>query len=353
MWKKREPQIQTILILVVTLMLTLKQNHFMLQTDPVYLTAVLLLLVVLSEWLGQRPFFKYLGSSLIVIIAAAVLANLGVIPSSRQATPLYEGIFTYIAPLAIFYLLLDVKLSSIRLAGLPMILLFLLGAAGTVAGTMAGYYLLIPHHPSLPDAFAIAGMYTGTYIGGSANLNAVALEYGVFKNGTLFAAINAADNIITAIWMIVTLALPPLLQRWLPLKHPALPPENGTENPATPAGDSTAEPVTLMGLSTLLALGAGTLFLSGLINRYVPQVPTVLILTTLALMLAQVKVLQSIKGGNLIGFLLVLLFLAVVGAYCDIGALIENKDTAILLLEWVFIIVAVHGLLLFTIRGLF
>ena len=59
-------------------------------------------------------------------------------------------------------------------------------------------------------------MFTGTYIGGSVNLNAVALQYGVTKSGTLFAAINAADNIITTIWIIATLLLPRLLQRVWP-----------------------------------------------------------------------------------------------------------------------------------------
>lgn len=155
----------------------------MLQANPVYVTFMLLLLVVLAEWLGQKKYFKYLGASLIVIIAAAVFANLGFIPSAQDALPLYEGIFTYIAPLAIFFLLLNVKLNSIKQAGLPMLALFMAGSAGSVIGAFTGYYLLIAPHSTIPQDYAVAGMYTGTYIGGSANLNAVALQYGVFKNG--------------------------------------------------------------------------------------------------------------------------------------------------------------------------
>ncbi len=102
----------------------------------------------------------------------------------------------------------------------------------------------------------------------------------------------------------------------------------------------------------MLTLGAGTLYVSGLISEYIPQVPSILILTTIALLLAQIKFLHRIKGGNLIGYLFVLLFLAVVGAYCDMEALIQNKTTAVLLLEWVTIIVFTHGILLFTIGGL-
>ena len=49
---------------------------------------------------------------------------------------------------------------------------------------------------------------------------------------------------------------------------------------------------------------------------------------------------------------MVLLFLAVVGAYCDIGALIQNKETALLLLQWVTLIVFIHGIIIFTVGGL-
>lgn len=71
--------------------------------DPIYVAAILLLLVALSEWLCTKRFFRYLGSALTVIIAAAILANIGVIPSSSNAPLLYDGIFGYVAPLAIFF----------------------------------------------------------------------------------------------------------------------------------------------------------------------------------------------------------------------------------------------------------
>ncbi len=324
----------------------------MLFKSPVYICAVLLLLIVFSEWLSKKKYFQFLGSSLIVILAAALLANLGVIPSSQNPPPLYEGIFNYIAPLAIFYLLLDVKLKDIRLAGLPMLSMFFLGSVATVIGTLIGYQLIAPSQHGISKAFAVAGMYTGTYIGGSANLNAIAMEYGVIKDGNLFAAINAADNIITTIWIILTLALPPILQKLFPRKS-----FTGS-NIITSAEDhlvsidATREKITVTGLSLLLALGLGSLFVSQLINMFIPQIPTILVLTTLALILAQVKPLHGVRGGNIIGIIFVLLFLAVVGAYCDIDALIKSKEVALALMAWVTVIVFVHGLLIFSIGGI-
>lgn len=317
--------------------------------EPLYVAAVLCLLIAFAEWLSRQKHFSYLGSALIVILAAAVLANLRILPSSRNAPPLYDGIFNYIAPLAIFFLLLDVKLKDLRQAGLPMLIMFGLGGLGTMAGAFAGYYLLAPQHHGVENAYAVAGMFTGTYIGGSVNLNAVALQFGVTKSGTLFAAINAADNIITTIWIIATLLLPRLLQRlW---------PRGAGSSAATAASVApeleAKEPLRVTDLSLLLALGLGSLFVSQLVSQWLPAVPYVLTLTTAALILAQIPAIQKLRGGTVLGYFTVLLFLAVVGAYCDLGALIANGAVAVTLLIWVTIIVGIHALVIFGLGGLF
>ena len=112
--------------------------------QPLYILTVLLLLVLFSEWLAQKKFFKHIGSVLLVIIFAALLANINVIPSSHNAPALYDGIFQYAAPLGLFFLLLQVKLKDLKLAGLPMITMFLIGSAATIAGVVIGYFILSP-----------------------------------------------------------------------------------------------------------------------------------------------------------------------------------------------------------------
>ena len=196
---------------------------------------------------------------------------------------------------------------------------------------------------------AVAGMFTGTYIGGSVNLNAVALQYGVTKSGTLFAAINAADNIITTIWIVATLLLPRLLQHvW---------PRGGRKAAAAEVADTprleAKESLRVTDLALLLALGIGTLFVSQLISQWLPAVPYVLTLTTIALVLAQLPAVHRLRGATVLGYFTVLLFLAVVGAYCDLAALIANGAVAGILLAWVTIIVGVHALIIFGIGGLF
>ncbi len=320
-------------------------------SDNLYVTAVLLLLVAIAEWLGQRKYFHYLGSTLIVIIAAAVLANAHLLPSSQDASPVYEGIFSYAAPLGIFFLILDVRLKDLRAAGLPMIVMFLAGATFSVAGVLISFYIIQPQLHGVRNAFAVGGMYTGTYIGGSANLNAVALQYGVNKDGTLFAAINAADNIITAVWMILTIFLPPFLQRLFPRKQAFVADTSSKANNLNT--DTVKEEMSILSIGIMLFLGVASLFLSQFITQLFPKIPSILTLTTLALVFAQIPFVQKLKGSKIFGYFLVLLFLAVVGAYCDIHALISNGNIALILLIWVTAIVFIHGMLLFMSGAIF
>jgi uncharacterized membrane protein len=315
--------------------------------EPLYVATILCLLVAFAGWLSRRKLFSYLGSALIAILAAAVLANIGLLPSSRNAPALYDGVFNYIAPLAIFFLLLDVKMRDLQKAGLPMLLLFTLGAAATMIGVLVSYRLIAPQNHGVEKGFAVAGMFTGTYIGGSVNLNAIALQYGVGKNGTLFAAINAADNIITTIWIVATLILPRILQRLWPRPVP----EGAMENAAALELEI-PERTSVLDFSILLALGLGSLFLSELVSRFLPALPYMLTLTTVALALAQLPAVQRLGGAKVLGYFTVLIFLAVVGAYCDLGALIANGTVAGILLAWVTAIVFLHALILFGIGGL-
>ena len=112
-----------------------------------------------------------------------------------------------------------------------------------------------------------------------------------------------------------------------------------------------ANNIRLKDITLLLALGFGTMFISEQITNYFSAVPSILVITTLALVFAQLPFVQQLQGTKLIGFGLVMLFLAVVGAYCDINALISSGRVAATLLIWVVLIVFIHGALIFLTGG--
>ncbi len=318
-------------------------------SSPLLVLTLLCLSVVLCEWLVRHTVLKHVSTALLVILFVAVLANVGLLPSASEGSVIYTGIFRYLAPLSIFYLLLDVNLASIRRAGAPMLLLFALGSVGTVLGVIAGMWLIdgATHFGDLYPA--ISGMFTGTYSGGSVNFNAVALHYEVMEEGVLYAGMTAVDNIITAIWMIVTLAVPLLLRRGRPARR--------QETPVTAAEvERTRESISVISLGLLLGIGLGSLLIAGWLADWCESlgvtVPSILILTTIALVLAQLPAVQRLSGTQVVGLFCVYLFLAVIGAFCELAALGQIGALAWRLLALVVTIVVVHGALIFGVTAL-
>lgn len=320
-------------------------------SHPLFVLTVLCGNIVICEWLSQRTFFRYLGTALMVIVVTAIVTNLGVIPAATNAIPLYDGIFTYIAPMGIFFLILKVNIRHLKKAGIPMILMFLLGSLGTVAGVFAASFL-VSGSESLGEHYHIlAGMMTGTYVGGSANFNAVALHYGMAKNGVLYAGTAAVDSIYTTIWMIATIALPKLLNRKFPTGQSIVKEEIAHLNTEQHSDTETISP---MEAGILIMLACGSLFISDLLAKWFAaiglDIPSILMLTTIALVLAQVPYIERLKGAKMIGIFLIYLFLAVIGAFCEIGALQSlGVELAGTLVIFIGVIVLVHGLVIFLI----
>ncbi|GAB3641556.1 DUF819 family protein [Spirosoma arcticum] len=322
--------------------------------DPLAILAVLMGNILVADWLTRFPVFRQLGTSLTVIILTAVTANLGLIPTSTNAPPLYDGIFTYLAPISIFFLLLAVDLRSLKRAGSPMVLCFFIGAAGTMLGVLAGMWAVAGPEGFGKLYYALGGMFAGTYTGGSSNLNAIALHYGVNKAGNLYAAAIATDNIVTALWMGVTLLLPQLLDRYFPrqLKYDWTPAEKERLDAEANAQISDIETVSPTDLALLIGLGVLGLFIAGQIAVWIPAIPKILSLTTLALLLAQWSPIQKLRGVRVIGIFCIYLFLAVIGAYCDIAALLKDGHLALMMLIFVSVLVAVHTVIQFGVGAL-
>ncbi len=303
-------------------------------------------MVVLAEVLVRRTVARHAGTALLGILLTAALANLGVIPAGSTAdapVPVYDGIFEYVAPLAIFWLILGVNVRHVLRAGLPLVLLFLAGAVGTAAGALVAVRLVGGADVFGAQHHAIAGMFTGTYIGGSINFNAVALEYGVVREGALYVGSIVADNIITAAWMAVTLLMPRLLA---PFFRSVARAEGRADGPLLGIEEDT-ESVHPIDLGLVFALGLGAVFasmeLAGWLASRGAAVPFMLVLSTVALLLAQIPAVARLRGTRVLGMFAVYLFLNVIGAFCDLRALAELGQLGVAMLAFAGIVVLVHG----------
>ncbi len=314
--------------------------------SPLGILLALLVSVAAAEVLGRVRYGRALGPALIVIILGALLANLRLIPPAGAGGPVYDVVFAVVMPAAIFLVLLEANLKALRRAGGPMMIAFFIGAAGTVAGVLAAV-ALTPARAMLGDKLAaLSGMYAGTYIGGSANFNAIALHFGVARDGGLYTAAVVADNVLTGVWVVATLALPPLLLKTglfgARRVAAAVPVDAGSAPPPPLTGVlAVAAPVTVA-LAGVLASD----LLAGLLADLGAPVPSVIILTTLALIVAQTPFVHRMTLGRPMGLAAIYLFLAVVGASADVGALVAAGPVGLMLMAFVVIIVLVHAAIL-------
>ena len=313
--------------------------------NPVFVLAVLCMMVLLSVQFEKTNWGKKVGAALLVILFTAVLANLKIIPSASNTIDLYKGIFTYVAPISIFYLLLGVNLKSIKKAGAPMIFLFLIGSLATVMGILIAWHITSPQDVLGDDGAIIAGMLTGTYTGGSINFNAVALDYGFQERGNLYAGTIAVDNVVTTLWIMFTLAFPALLRKFWKDKKVR-------QSVHITEGETSNDAIDLNALMWLAFLGVSAFFLAELIKSVLPAIPFMLTLSTIGILVAQIPFVSRLTGSHTLGLYLVYLFLAVIGAYCEVEAVLALKEIGLTLLSFTSLAVFLHGILIIFLGGL-
>ncbi len=305
-------------------------------SSPLFVLTVLFFNIFLSIYLERKTALKHIGASLLAIIITAITANIGLIPSASNPSIVYDHIFTYIAPASIFLLLLGVNLKDLKVAGAPMLILFLVGSIGTCLGVYVANNLFGDEFGALSSP--IAGMITGTYTGGSLNFNAIAIHYKMIEQGVLYTSIVAVDNILTAVWMAVTITLPIALNKVI---------KRGKKVQAASSVDDEYESSSLSihAVSILtFVTGAAMVFSDWMAEML--NVPSILILTTIALILAQVKFFQGFKESKILGLFLIYLFLSVVGAYCELSALSGAGEIVIYVLLYLSLVIFIHFMII-------
>jgi uncharacterized membrane protein len=276
------------------------------------------------------------GASLLAIAFGALLSNTGLVPT---ASPLYDVVYGPVTSLAIVWLLFAVDLRLLADAGPRMLGTFVLAVVATALGAVVAFAALrgaFPDPQGLPDLAArLAGTFTGTYSGGGLNFAAVGRE--VELPASLYSAAAAADNVVTTLWMAATLALPVWLARFYP-SPPAAPPRDA------PRPHLLAEqPLRIADVAALGTLGLVlTAAADGLAAR-VP-LPSVLWLTTLALLVAQVPWVRRLRGAMPLGLFALHLFFVQLGIASRVSEILAQ---GLEVFWFAVIVVAVHGLVTF------
>ena len=306
--------------------------------------AVLIALAGFGFWCERYPWGRKYSGVMLLITAAIVLANLRIIPTSA---PVYDVVWDYLVPIAIPLLLFQADLKRIVRESGPTLIAFAIGAAAVVAGTIIGVSLLDlgPHEAEL------AGIFTGTYIGGGLNFAAVAEATGMQDDSMLAAAV-AADNVITNLHFLLIIFIPGIA--WMANKYPTHHMDNAVRFDADTEGDvHRIADLGLAGLMAALALAFALAAIGKLLADLVGMSDySILVITVLALLVATFmpRQVEKMSGYSEAGVVMMFIFLASVGASADIWELIE---IAPVLFVFASIIVIVHLVILFAVGKIF
>ena len=313
--------------------------------EPLAVVAVLLGAIFFSLRMVDRYGWAARMSPIIwIIFTSALFSNFGLIPTDA---PIYGALIDFAVPFAVCVILFTVNLSDVRQAGGPMLAAFALASVGTVLGVAAASLTLEPFLARIvaDDSWKLAGPYTGTFIGGS--LNFFALWQGLeIDNPDLLAAANAVDNLtlfpLYACWMVI----PTLLAgRYLVSKRWEVHFDDDDDAP-----EATKKPRLVPAqVATLCFLAVGVMAASDWLKANVtdlvlPELPSILIVTTLALILGQLPPVRELEGAWEIGDLAFYLFFAAVGALIDFYLAVILSP---ILFLYVVVIMAVHMVVLF------
>lgn len=299
------------------------------------LWAALFGIVAFGVWAEGTVWGRRLTGTIVVLLAALFLSNTGILPST---SPVYSTVMSNFVPLALALMLLRVDLKSLRKETGPTLIVFLIGAVGTVVGALTAYYLI--------DLGALgpelAGMFAATYIGGSANFVAVADAFGVSGSPVMIPAF-ASDTLVTIAYLVVLAMVP----GWRLIAGKAgvrkMPARKARGTKLSWGTKDFDIPATLLSLFlAFLFVAAGSL-IQGLTG--VPG--TALIVITLLAIAAATLFRDRVKAANgpfQIGMVLMLVFFAALGANGDISTLFIHGPS---LLFFAATIMAVHFVITF------
>ncbi len=282
--------------------------------EHLLLFGIMTLVVVASNVMEKRLLRGALSSAIYCLLTGLLLSNVGVMPF---AAPVYGFINSYLLIIAIPLLLMRANLREVIREGGVVLKVFAVGAVGTVVGALLAVSLIDLGDPESK----IAGMFVGTFIGGSVNF--VSVSEIVQLDPSLFAASVAADVVVGTAAMVFLIAAPSiaLIRRIFGYRR----------NVDEATGKSDRHPVqevsfSMQGLAVSLAI-ALTICVVGQWLANVLNTPSMVILYITAFTLAVGNLLPNVvkkaRGDADIGLFMMYLFFVVIGAQSDLLTILE------------------------------
>ena len=164
-----------------------------------------LILIILGASIASIIFEKevrwltYFSSVCLLVMFAILLSFLGFVPNEH---PMYDFILGPLVPVILILMVLALDLSKFREIPKGLLVSYGIGVLGTCIGGIVAS-LFCYYVTGDIDSLKLGAQLTGSYIGGGEN--AVALKEILEISNEKFVSVFAADNLVTSVWMIITL----------------------------------------------------------------------------------------------------------------------------------------------------
>ena len=287
-------------------------------------------LVAFAIWGGKKPILRKLGPAMICILGALLLSNFRVIPIDGSHA-VYDFLGTHIINLSIAVLLLDTDLRKIRQLSFQPFAAMLIACVVVCVMTIIGGLFFASGIG--PEGWKVAGMFVGTYTGGSSNLNAIAVALNT--SSSIQGAANAADYVIYTPFIILIMWAGSSLgkiEKWNKFWPYSVPEEDLNQEGGS--GYMEAKEWSILDIALILAIGFSLVGICTWIGNQIVSInPSslatfratfrILLITTFAVALAQTNFIKKIRGKGDLGFYVTLFYLVYIGATINLAEFLE------------------------------
>ncbi|MFD2044753.1 DUF819 domain-containing protein [Ornithinibacillus salinisoli] len=299
----------------------------------VVVLAILTTSVAFSFFVLRYKWASWAGPALFSVIIGIILGNVGILPHWHDV---YGTFFEYAIPVSLTMMLLNVNLKEwLALAKRPLLAMGFAVLSVSIVTLIASLFFA----SKIADGWKLAGMFIGTYTGGSSNLTAIGT--GLDASPELFASANAADYVVGIPALVLFFALPGLIakstwfKKWWPY---SLKEDNALANDENDLFAKKKWSIT--DVAILFAIGFGVTAISqglaGLFPELYASALKIIFITTIAIILAQFKHIRSIPGNTDLGIFVAMFFLVIIGLTIDLK---EFANSAPIIAVFCFVII--------------
>jgi len=263
------------------------------------------------------PFVNKLGAVFIAYLVGLVVGNVGILPEG--AAGIQDTLTSITIPLAIPLLLFSSNLKQWKSMAGKAIVALIIGIVSVVLVVVAGYFIFMDK--GMPDLWKVSGMLVGVYSGGTPNLASLKMMLNIDPD--IYILTHTYDMLISTAFLAFLMTIgKKFFLLFLPAFNDGSPNEVEYTNGSDPywgifRRDTFYPLLKAYGLAILIFAIAGGL--SMLTSKNSQIVVVILTITTLSIIAATFKKINSIEKTFESGMYLILIFSVTVASMADIS----------------------------------